>query len=233
MLLTHRRKAFRPVEGVVESTTDPFFANVSVLLHLNGTNGSTTIVDSGPGARTFTAFGNAQLSTTNPKYGTACLLLDGNGDYLSSSANTAYDFGVGDFSIEFWVNFTGTGTQYIMDYAAANTSVIAITPSSGNVFVYCQGSFCINSGSTPFTTSQWYFIQLIRSGGTWTIFRDGVQYAQATGQTTRTFGSSALALLVGIAGNGAAPTNGRIDEFRMTKGTARAASLPISAFPDS
>lgn len=212
---------------------DPSFASVSALLHFNGSNGSTTFTDSGPGARTFTAFGNAQLSTSGPKFGTASLLLDGSGDYLSSSANAAYDFGTGDFTIEFWVNFTGTGTQYVMDYAAANTSVIAITPSSGAVWVYSQGSFAINAGSTTFATGTWYFIQLSRSGGTWTVFRDGSQYAQVTGQSSRTFGSSSLSLLIGTAGNGGSQLNAKLDEFRITKGVARSATFPTAAFPDS
>lgn len=222
-----------PYRFVPSGNTDPYYSSVSALLHFDGTNGSTTFTDSGPLGLTFSANGNAQLSTSSPKFGTASLLLDGNGDYASRAANAAFDFGTSPFSIEFWVNFTGTGTQYCMDYATANTSIIAITPSSGVVWVYSQGSFCINAGATAFSTGTWYFIQLIRSGGTWTIYRDGVQYAQATGQSSRTFGSSSVALFIGIAGNMGMPLNGKIDDFRITKGVARAASLPTAAFPDS
>ena len=211
---------------------DPDYSSVSALLHFDGTNGSTTFTDNGPGARTFSANGNAQLSTSGPKFGSASLLLDGNGDYASTAADAAFDFGTGDFSIELWVNFSASTTQYLMDYATANTSIIAITPSNGSVWVYSQGSFCINAGSTAFNTGQWYFIQLIRSGGTWTVYRDGVQYAQATGQSSRTFGSSSLSLYIGIAGNMGMPLNGKIDDFRITK-VVRAASLPTAAFPDS
>lgn len=229
-ILQNRRKPFRSGGG---GDSDPDYSSVSALLHFDGTNGSTTFTDSGPLGLTFSANGNAQLSTSSPKFGTASLLLDGNGDYASRAANAAFDFGTSRFSIEFWVNFTGTGTQYCMDYATANTSIIAITPSNGSVWVYSQGSFCINAGSTPFNAGQWYFIQLIRSGGIWTLFRDGVQYAQATGQGSRTFGSSSVALYIGIAGNMGMPLNGKIDDFRITKGVARAASLPTAAFPNS
>jgi hypothetical protein len=221
-----------PYRFSTPSGGDPDYASVSALLHFDGANGSTTFTDNGPLGLTFSASGNAQLTTTGAKFGTACLLLDGNGDYATCSANSALNFGTSPFSIEFWVNFTGTGTQYIMDYATANTSIIAITPSSGAVWVYSQGSFCINAGSTAFSTGQWYFIQLIRSGGTWTVYRNGVQYAQATGQSSRTFGSSSLAFYIGIAGNMGSATYGKIDDFRVTK-VARAASLPTAAFPDS
>lgn len=211
---------------------DPDFSSVVLLLHCDGTNGSTTFTDSSSSAKTVTAVGNAQISTASPKFGTGALLLDGTGDYLSIPADADFDFGTGDFTIEFAVNFQGSGQQYLMDYSSVNTSVISITPSSGNMFVYSQGSFCINAGSTPFSLNTWYNIAVVRSGGTWTIYRDGVQYLQATGQTTRTFGSSALNLYIGIAGNGGVAAQATVDEWRMTR-VARTISVPTEAYPDS
>ena len=42
---------------------DPDYSNVSLLLHGDGANGSTTLVDSSPSPKTVTAFGDAQIST--------------------------------------------------------------------------------------------------------------------------------------------------------------------------
>ena len=52
---------------------------------------------SGP---TFTASGNAALSTDQKKFGTASLELDGTGDYVKSASNSAVD---GNFTVEFFV----------------------------------------------------------------------------------------------------------------------------------
>ena len=54
---------------------DPHFANVSLLLHMNGSNGSTSFVDSGPLQKTVTAHGGAQVSTSQSKFGGGSLSL--------------------------------------------------------------------------------------------------------------------------------------------------------------
>ena len=57
--------------GIVIDNGDPFYSAVSLLLPMDGTNGSTTFTDSGPNALAVTAVGNAQISTTQSKYGGA------------------------------------------------------------------------------------------------------------------------------------------------------------------
>jgi hypothetical protein len=49
------------------------FGSVSLLLHGNGTNGSTTITDNSPSPKTVTAVGNAQISTAQSKFGGASM----------------------------------------------------------------------------------------------------------------------------------------------------------------
>ena len=89
--------------GIVIDNGDPFYSAVSLLLPMDGTNGSTAFTDSGPNALTITAVGNTQISTTQSKYGGASGYFDGTGDYLSISPNTAIDLSSGDFTIEFWI----------------------------------------------------------------------------------------------------------------------------------
>ena len=77
--------------------------NVSLLLHGNGTNGSTTITDSSPTPKTVTAVGNAQISTAQSKFGGASIAFDGTGDYATVPSASAFDFGTADFTVEAWV----------------------------------------------------------------------------------------------------------------------------------
>ena len=60
---------------------DPYYSAVSLLLPMDGTNGSTTFTDSSLNGLTVTAVGNAQISTTQSKYGGASGYFDGTGDY--------------------------------------------------------------------------------------------------------------------------------------------------------
>jgi hypothetical protein len=85
------------------AATDTNINEVSLLLHGDGTNGSTTITDSSLTPKTVTAVGNAQISTAQSKFGGASILLDGSGDYLDVGSNSAFGYGLSDFTIETWV----------------------------------------------------------------------------------------------------------------------------------
>ena len=87
-------------------TTDEYFSDVGVLLHGDGTNGSTAIVDSSTNNHTVNVNGNAQISTTKSKFGGSSMYFNGSGDYLTIPNNSSFDFGYGDFTIEFWMNPT-------------------------------------------------------------------------------------------------------------------------------
>jgi len=212
------------------AATDTNIREVSLLLHCDGTNGSTAFTDSSLTPKTVTAFGDAQITTTAPQFGSGAMLLDGTGDFVQASASADLNFSTGNFTIEFFVKFNSGIRQYICDYAT-NESAIIITPSSGLVQVFSNDSNCILTGSTPFNTAQWYHIALARDGGDWRVFRDGTLYVQATGQPARTFGSSANPFRI----SGADAFNGAFDEWRITKGVARYTAnftSPTLPFPD-
>jgi len=90
---------------------DPYYNNVSLLLHGDGANGSTTIVDSSTSPKTVTAVGNAQISTAQSKFGGASLAFDGAGDYLTIPDDSSFDFGFNDFTIEGWI-YTQKADEY-------------------------------------------------------------------------------------------------------------------------
>jgi hypothetical protein len=93
------------ITGSEKYETDPYRSQVSLLLHGDGTNGSTTIVDSSPSPKTVTAVGDAQISTAQSKFGGASIAFDGNGDYLDASSSNQYAIGTEDFTVEGWVYF--------------------------------------------------------------------------------------------------------------------------------
>ena len=69
------------------STVTPgekYFYQNSLLLSADGSNGSTAIVDSSANAHTITANGDAQISTTQSKFGGSSMYFDGTGDLFSN-----------------------------------------------------------------------------------------------------------------------------------------------------
>src|SRR3990167_4294419 len=79
------------------------------LAHTDGTDGSTTFTDEAGIA--ITANGNAQIDTAQSKFGGASGLLDGTGDYLTTPDSDNYNFGSGDFSVDFQVRFNSVASN--------------------------------------------------------------------------------------------------------------------------
>lgn len=89
---------------------------VTLLLHMDGANGSTTFTDSSSYTNSIFNFGNATNSTTQQKFGTASGHFDG----TANSALQAQAVSIGDvtvdFTVDFWVFPTSqTGTQTLFE----------------------------------------------------------------------------------------------------------------------
>ena len=113
-------------DGIWPPMGDPYWSSVSLLLHMNGSNGSTTFTDSSSNNYTVTAYGHAQISTAQSKFGGASGLFDGSVDYIRATPSTNLQFG-GDFTLELQVYPLGTG-DYIIGSSASdsNTQVFRI-----------------------------------------------------------------------------------------------------------
>jgi hypothetical protein len=209
---------------------DPYFAFNSLLLHGNGTNGSTVITDSSGSPKTVTAVGNAQISTAQSKFGGASIAFDGAGDYLST---TLPAFGVNDFTIELWVRFSSfVNYRMFFDTRAGDSDLLGFvwgTNAAGQLFIYRSG-FVLTTGALSLNT--WTHVALTRASGVWRIFVDGTLQAgtyTSFGDLTRTVARIGMdwATLYGM--------NGYIDDLRITKDIARYTSNftpPTAPFPD-
>jgi hypothetical protein len=223
--------------------TDPDFANVSLLLHGDGTNGSTAIIDSSSSPKTVTAVGNAQISTAQSKFGGSSFAFDGSGDWLRLQTGVAdYNFGSGDFTIEAWVYRLNTNTAAIYvgqsDLgSAAGSNVILYVSAAATSDVYVgSGSYGVASPNP--STNTWAHVALCRSGGTLRSFLNGSVVAANTslGTNSVNIGSAANPPTIGALNNNGSPLNGYIDDFRITKGVARytaAFTPPTAPFPDA
>lgn len=223
---------------LLSADTDPSYANVSLLLRCDGTNGSTTFTDTGPSPKTVTGTGNAQISTAQSMFGGASLLLDGNGDYLSTPSSTDFHFGSGDFTIECWARFTTIPTgpsvyRPIVCHDNVNVTrgwLLLADGDSGN-----KVGFGCFSGSTNFSVqattvpliNTWNHYAVVRNGTLLSLYQNGVLQS-TTIIGTATLNSPNIPLVVGsLVNSGTISTliasnfNGHIDDLRITKGVAR------------
>jgi hypothetical protein len=216
--------------------TDPNFANVVLLLHGEGTNGSTTVVDSSSAGRTMTCHGNAQISTAQFKYGSAALAFDGTGDYITAASSSDFGYGTGAFTIEFWVRFASVGTAVFIDHRnnpAASETRLTLYYASGNLSYFFNGSVIATRAWSP-STGVWYHVAACRDGsGNLRLFTNG----STSGSVSHGAASHSTAgISIGGANDGSASLNGWIDDMRITKGVGlyTANFTPPSAqFPDA
>lgn len=217
---------------------DPNFANVSLLLQMNGSAGSTTFTDSGPLALVGTANGNAQLSTTQVKYGSAAGAFDGTGDYISYAAHAGFGFGTGDFTIEDWVYFNALGAdRALADFRSANGNDVGtfFVDGSNNKLAFWYGALLGSTGNA-LSINTWYYLTLKRTSGVFSAAIDGVEQWNATPAAINFGATRPLGIggAVFSGGAGSSPLNGYVGAIRITKGVARDVSVvPTAAFPSA
>jgi hypothetical protein len=219
---------------------DPSFSNVSLLLHGNGTNGSTTITDSGPSPKTVTAFDGAQISTAQSKFGGSSILFDGNNDYILPAASDDFAFGALPFTVECWVYLNGASasSRCIWGFGPSDTNSFELfSDYIGNTKI----TFHIYGGSSivaPTTlNNQWVHVAVVREGiGSLQtkMYINGVIAGSATFSSDSPIRNMSIGR--GYFNVNTAYFNGWVDDFRVTKGIARYTANftpPDAPFPDA
>jgi hypothetical protein len=220
---------------------DPYFSDVSLLLHMDGSNGSTTFTDSSSNAVAVTANGNAQISTAQNKFGGSSGSFSSG--YIITPASSLFNFGTGDFCIEFWCYFNSVASNQRVgggDLQAGGAFNWAIyTTSSGQLDYY------LGTGSTwdiaaaksigAISTGQWYHVVLARNGTTFNGFLNGV-FGDITTSSAALAANSTNGAFFGTQAT--SYFDGYLDEIRVTKGVSRYAANtnftpPAGPFPNS
>jgi phage-related protein len=198
---------------------DPFYSNVSLLLFGNGTDGSTTFVDSGPANRTVTISSGTPIITTSQfKYGNGSIT----GGRIETPYDAAFDWGTGDFTIEFWFRYSGTLASEFRFCTGKTGNFFAFGSrlfSGRRIGVVLENvSWDVELSWTPVGVDTWAHIALTRQGTTMRIFQNGVSLGSASNSRNWNINNSPFLVMpdTNIASGGA-----WFDDFRGTKGVAR------------
>jgi hypothetical protein len=209
--------------------TEPFVndANTLLLVHADGTDGSTVIRDDNGAVavrqpKYITAFGNAQIDAGQYKFGEVSAQFDGTGDYLLVGNPGDFLFGTGDFTLEGWFRFANTSSYKSLFASGGGNNVgnFACYLNSGTTIeIYNNGAGPVLAQATvTISTNTWYHIAISRASGVVKIFVDGVEKSSTA--LTYNFNASTAGY---VGYDGITPSlqyNGWIDEFRVSN-TAR------------
>lgn len=200
-----------------------------LLLHFNDT------VDSSGSNHLIIFNGDAYFDTTNVRFGTTSLALDGNGDYVIIPDSEDWNFGHGDFTIDFWIrphdwseekneSFYAQfidGTHFIQLYKRCIDGKIAFIAADGTTRADYE-----TTNAPSISNDTWYHIALVRSGTDLKLYINGVSEALTANTPISTNAMPDLSWNPGIGsdndeGNPTLCFNGWFDEYRVSKGIAR------------
>ena len=209
-----------------------------------------SILDSSSKNKFILTEGGVAISTSNFKYGTGSLYFDGTGDAIRVPATPELALGAGDFTVEFWCNFTLVGNfnnnsfrgiicqgadsmhNSTASYQTAfwanrwkividNTTVNTGNAVGGIAFYQYKTTGC--KTVVAVNDGQWHHIAFTRSSGVLRCFLDGV--LKSTANNTSDFNDTTTRYTIGRRGADYSSGmlgyyNGFLDDFRIVKGSA-------------
>lgn len=231
---------------------DPHYASVSLLLHCDGADGSTTFIDSSPIPKTVSAHGDAAIAAGQGVFGGSCLSLRGEGR-LEVLPDDGYAFGTGDFTVEMWLKTTSTARQQcligqsigvIPDGSAGDLwemNLVGLDPvvafATYNPLYPDYAATLVEGGGFP-NNGQWHHVAVTQAAGLMRCFIDG-QLAATYFVVDDYNYDTPQGLVIGAQTYGEPVPgwdfSGQIDELRITKGIARYTSsfaVPTEPFGD-
>jgi len=189
----------------------------SLLLHFDG--------DASSSQHKASLHNNVELRASISKWD-GSFYFNGSSSYIYFADSNDWDFGTGDFTIDFWIYRVAAQSQYASiiegtDVAKAGWS-FAFDNAGTKVRFVCDGpgtwTTMVETDDVPLNT--WSHIALVRNGSEMKIYRDGVLKDTRTG-VTYNINSNNNGLFMGLRHGNNTYLNAYIDEMRISKGVAR------------
>lgn len=172
--------------------------NAVFLNHFDGPNASTTSPEEdcpGDGKHPITFVGDAQLDTSQFRFGRSSLILQGSGDYLTMPDSADFDIGT-NWTLDVWVRLTDVTTsrtmvlfsQYESD-SQRNIIQLVIEGVGGDVLRVVTTNAGVQTIRTVTTdlalsTNTWTHLEIDKVGNDYSGFKDGVQIGPTLTEST-------------------------------------------------
>jgi hypothetical protein len=208
--------------------TAPLTAITNTSLLLNFTNAGIYDATSKNDLETV---GNAQISTTQSKWGGSSISFDGTGDWLLIPDQPPQRIGTGNFTVEMWVYRNSSGTYGLAGKGTGTTGWL-VSLNSSNQVVFTYGSSTITSTGTVSATT-WTHIAVVREGTSTNqtkIYINGTN--DGTGTVSTDF-NQINSMYIGADRTGGSAANAYVQDVRITNYARYTSNFtpPTAAFP--
>jgi len=150
--------------------------------------------------------------------------FDGSNDYLSVASNAAWQYGTGDFTLEWWLFGTTSGSfsnQNLIGRYNVGASAFGMLQIDGtNIYwYYGNGAAYTFTLGSALNTNQWYHMAVSRSGTSLRFFLNGTQVGSTQTDSTNYSGTAEFRI-INAHQTSATYFPGYISNVRVVKGTA-------------
>jgi hypothetical protein len=159
-------------------------SSVNLMLHADGTAGSTTITDSSLIPKTTTCHGAAVLATTQKKFGTASINFPNTASYTTILSDADFNVKTGDWCLDFWFYHVG-GANYpiLVDAGTANYNTAGSLRAYFNHISYGATVAVIlpenlaapSLTSGALSSNAWNHVEISQTSGSVYLFTNGIK----------------------------------------------------------
>lgn len=212
-------------------TPTPTYTETDLLIHANGTDGSTDIVDE-TGKTVVVTGTTVELDTAQEKFGLSSIIFGGSGAVEVADDDTL-DLEAADWQYDFWFRMSAwpSAAQAFFSKGVASNNQVTFYMDTADIGFYAETNPNIGAAfySTPrnvLSLNTWHHMRVQRVGSIFQIFIDGTSRAlSAVVPITGNLGNFASPLYIGKQFNSNMyNTNMWIDEFKFSKGGAYSTS---------
>ena len=213
-----------PVSVEIRAEQDPHWSSVVSLLDFEDL--SNPLKDET--GKLWSSVGSAVVSSEQAAFGVHSLKAPNTASLVSTPHSVDFDFGAGDFTIEFFLRPTATSqwATYIDKRPSGSFyAPFVIQRNNSSNLMRFAAAFnasswgCVIDGVHPIV-NEWSHVAFVRHGGVFKAFVNGAMLGSFDGGSAPLLANSSSVNLL-AAGNNSYGAIGFLDAFRVTKGIAR------------
>lgn len=215
---------------LLSDITDIYASSTVFLLKNTGVSSATnnTFLDSAPTPNTITRNGNVCYGSVSPFLNETSRYFNGSNTYFSIPDSDTFNFGSGDFTVEFWAKTStslGSTSNPVFNQsnsgASSDSSIFVGFGTDASVYVSSGSGWTYNATSSGVicNDNEWHHLAAVRTGTSLRIYIDGALRGSTTLAGGFTLGNSTRLVEIGYQTSGSYYT-GSVSNLRVVKGTA-------------
>jgi len=147
------------------------------------------------------------------------IYVNGSSNYLTVPANSAFDFGAKEFTMECWFNMVSSETTYGTIFGIWSSEFSFLLMVQSNILKF-QGNNTLFITGPTISYNTWYHVAIVRTNSLISMYVNGILISTPYNIINNALGSSTENLLIGKTSAANSGMIGYINNLRITNGSS-------------